>query len=120
APGATHRNVTASFHTSVTTQPNSEPGSSTPLLSNHRFASTDSASLCLLHPSTATTRVVSMPITPPPVERLSTCDFLLTDRGLGTPDPVSPPQAATAHQKILCSTYSYTLRPEAVGHSNPR
>jgi len=28
---------------------------------------------------------------------------LLTDRGLGTPEPVSPPQAATAHQKIICS-----------------
>jgi hypothetical protein len=41
--------------------------------------------------------------------------FLLSDRGLETPDPVSPPQAATAHQKILCTMYSYTLRPVAVG-----
>ena len=39
-------------------------------------------------------------------ERLSTGDFLLSDRGLETPDPISPPQAATARQKILCKMSS--------------
>lgn len=88
-----HRTILAALrvsehhHCLVSQQPYNatdfQASSNTPQPSNHRLASTNSPSMCRPHPSTATTSVDPMPITPPSVERLSTDDFLLSDRGPG-------------------------------------